>query len=69
MGHSLALKYWPPAPFSWIDRYQQTGWPFASVLSEIISQGMQECHLMPIVSKRKSEENELGWTFVFSSRT
>lgn len=40
----LACQYWPPAPSSWIDRCQQTGWPVESVLSEIISQG---CHSMP----------------------
>lgn len=48
---------------SWIDRCQQKGWPKRSVIDEIVSNG---CHVMPIGSKRESDENELEWRLSFS---
>lgn len=48
---------------SWIDRCQQKGWPERSVIDEIVSNG---CHVMPIGSKRESDENELEWRLSFS---
>lgn len=48
---------------SWIDRCQQKGWPERSVIDEIVSNG---CHVMPIGSKRESDESELEWRLSFS---
>lgn len=62
-GFCVACQYWPLLASSWIHRCQQKGWPAASVLDEIVSNG---CHVMSIGSKRESDESEFEWRLSFS---
>eukprot|EP00105_Crassostrea_gigas_P039396 XP_019923544.1 PREDICTED: uncharacterized protein LOC109618965 [Crassostrea gigas] len=59
----FSCQYWPRTALAWIYKCQQKGWPFQSVLIEIISKG---CHMMPIGSKTESGVNELEWRISFS---